>query len=163
MVRIRILHVRRKLSELMRKKCTIPLELGAWRGPYHSHCPSRWCHCSQRRHRPFMPLGVQSCMRDKPPPLGVLMVLRPGRGSVPPPGQFGDGGPVPVPGQIGFGGGVGDRGGRPGGRWAGSGHGTGRKAAAENCAGNEPHFRPAGEVKKIVCENRGDSDKFIIL
>jgi hypothetical protein len=19
-------------------------ELGAWRGPYHSHCPSRWCH-----------------------------------------------------------------------------------------------------------------------
>jgi hypothetical protein len=26
-----------------------------WRGPYHSHCPSRWCRCSQRRHRPLAP------------------------------------------------------------------------------------------------------------
>jgi hypothetical protein len=28
-------------------KCTILLELGAcqWRGPYHAHCPSRWCQC----------------------------------------------------------------------------------------------------------------------
>ena len=38
-------------------KCTIPLELGAWRGPYHSHCPSRWCHCNQRRHRTLPAFG----------------------------------------------------------------------------------------------------------
>ena len=58
------------------QKCTIPLELGAWRGPYHAHCPS------QRRHRPFDRKGVlgelTSCgeLWDKPGkplyPFGVL-------------------------------------------------------------------------------------------
>jgi hypothetical protein len=32
---------------------------GTWRGPYdsHWHCPIRWCHCSQRRHRTLPAFG----------------------------------------------------------------------------------------------------------
>jgi len=112
------------------QKCTIPLELGAWRGPYHAHCPSRWCRRSQRRHRPFDRKGVGQSWRvvassgTKPgqtpsTPLGYSSTTAwspisanrgRGRGSVPVPGQIGDGRPVPVPGQIGDGDGDGDRG-----------------------------------------------------
>ena len=93
------------------QKCTIPLELGAWRGPYHAHCPSRWCRRSQRRHRPFDRKGVSDrvdelCeLWDKPgqnpsTPLGYSSTTAwspisanrgRGRGSVPVPGQIGDG------------------------------------------------------------------------
>jgi hypothetical protein len=34
---------------------------------------------------------------------------------------------------------------------------------AISSGGNEPHFRPAGEVKKIVYENRGVFDKYYLL
>jgi hypothetical protein len=106
------------------QKCTIPLELGAWRGPYHAHCPS------QRRHRPFDRKGVSDRVdelwrvmgqtgQNPSTPLGYSSTTAwspisanrgRGRGSVPVPGQIGDGRPVPVPGQIGDGDGDGDRG-----------------------------------------------------
>ncbi len=44
----------------------------------------------------------------------------------------------------------------------GSGHGTGRKHANSG-GGNEPSFRPAGEVKNIVYENRGAFNKYYLL
>jgi hypothetical protein len=34
---------------------------------------------------------------------------------------------------------------------------------ATSSGGNEPHFRPAGEAKKIVYENRGVFDKYYLL
>ena len=34
---------------------------------------------------------------------------------------------------------------------------------AISSGGNEPHFRPAGEVKNIVYENRGAFDKYYLL
>ena len=40
---------------------------------------------------------------------------------------------------------------------------VGPRHGANSGGGNEPRFRPAGEVKNIVYENRGDFDKFIIL
>ena len=105
------------------QKCTIPLELGAWRGPYHAHCPSRWCRRSQRRHRPFDRKGVSDrvdelCeLWDKPgqnpsTPLGYSSTTAwspisanrgRGRGSVPVPGQIGDGdgGASPSPAKSG--------------------------------------------------------------
>ena len=105
------------------QKCTIPLELGAWRGPYHAHCPSRWCRRSQRRHRPFDRKGVSDrvdelCeLWDKPgqnpsTPLGYSSTTAwspisanrgRGRGRVPDSGQIGDGdgGASPPPGKSG--------------------------------------------------------------
>jgi hypothetical protein len=93
-----------KEAKLM-QKCTIPLELGAWRGPYHAHCPS------QRRHGHSIGkvcrTELTSCgeLWDKPrqPPLPLSANRGRGRGSVPVPGQIGDGdgGASPSPAKSG--------------------------------------------------------------
>ena len=92
------------------QKCTIPLELGAWRGPYHAHCPSRWCRRSQRRHRAFDRKGVSDRVDElceygtnpgKTSPLWGTLALQPGP-------RFqqigdGDGGASPSPDKSGTG------------------------------------------------------------
>jgi hypothetical protein len=104
------------------QKCTIPLELGAWRGPYHAHCPSR------RRHRPFDRKGVSDRVDElwrvmgqtpgkTPLPLWGTLALQPGPrfqqigdgdgGASPSPAKSGTDAPSPSPDKSGTGTGTG--------------------------------------------------------
>ena len=49
-------------------------ELGAWRGPYHSHCPSRWCHRTSQVPSSQVPSSaIASRSRPNPTPMSVQM------------------------------------------------------------------------------------------